>query len=85
MVFSEPKEQKNHAFIDSQNLNLAIREQGWVLDFNRFHRYLEDKYKASKAFLFIGFVPLYERIEREVRTQKWVKKRGITSGTKPLG
>ena len=23
----------NYAFIDSQNLNLSIRDQGWVLDF----------------------------------------------------
>lgn len=47
----------NYAFIDSQNLNLAIREQGWVLDFKRFRKYLEDKYNVSKAFLFIGFIP----------------------------
>lgn len=47
----------NYAFIDSQNLNLAIREQNWVLDFKRFRRYLEDKYDVSKAFIFIGFVP----------------------------
>ena len=26
-------ENNNYAFIDSQNLNLAIREQGWELDF----------------------------------------------------
>ena len=25
----------NYAFIDSQNLNLAIRDQGWTLDFKR--------------------------------------------------
>lgn len=46
----------NYAFIDSQNLNLAIREQGWILDFKRFRRYLEDKYKVAKAFIFIGYV-----------------------------
>ncbi|MBI2066833.1 MAG: NYN domain-containing protein [Deltaproteobacteria bacterium] len=52
-----PINPNNYAFIDSQNLNLAIREQGWVLDFKRFRKYLEDKYKVSKAFLFIGFIP----------------------------
>ena len=46
----------NYAFIDSQNLNLAIREQGWVLDFARFRVYLAEKYGVTKAFLFIGFV-----------------------------
>ncbi len=50
--------ENNYAFIDSQNLNLAIRDQGWVLDFKRFRRYLQDKYQIRKAFIFIGFVPL---------------------------
>ena len=47
----------NYAFIDSQNLNLAIRDQNWMLDFRRFRKYLEDKYKVSKAFIFIGYIP----------------------------
>ncbi|MFH1454213.1 MAG: NYN domain-containing protein [Armatimonadota bacterium] len=47
----------NYAFIDSQNLNLSIREQGWELDFKRFRKYLKDKYNIDKAFLFIGYVP----------------------------
>ncbi|MCX5695377.1 MAG: NYN domain-containing protein [Candidatus Omnitrophica bacterium] len=46
----------NYAFIDSQNLNLAIREQDWQLDFKRFRKYLEDKYDVTKAFLFIGYI-----------------------------
>lgn len=46
----------NYAFIDSQNLNLAIRELGWRLDFARFRVYLKEKYDVSKAFLFIGYV-----------------------------
>lgn len=47
---------KNYAFIDSQNLNLSIRTQGWKLDFNRFRIYLRDKYRVEKAYLFIGYV-----------------------------
>lgn len=46
----------NYAFIDSQNLNLGIRSQGWKLDFATFRRYLRDKYAVSQAFLFIGYV-----------------------------
>ncbi len=46
----------NFAFIDSQNLNLAIRAQGWKLDFKRFRVYLRDKYHIKKAYLFIGYV-----------------------------
>jgi uncharacterized LabA/DUF88 family protein len=46
----------NFAFIDGQNVNLAIRDQGWVLDFARFRKYLKDKYSIEKAFLFIGYI-----------------------------
>lgn len=46
-----------YAFVDSQNLNLGVRSQGWVLDFKRFRIYLRDKYKVEKAFLFIGYFP----------------------------
>lgn len=47
----------NYAFIDSQNLNLGIKEQGWSLDFKRFRIYLREKYGITKAFLFIGYIP----------------------------
>ena len=48
--------QKNCAFIDGQNLNLAIRSLGWKLDFKKFRIYLKDKYKVEKAYYFIGFI-----------------------------
>jgi hypothetical protein len=50
------KNQKIYAFIDSQNLNLAVKDCGWSLDFARFYVYLKDKYKVKRAFLFIGYV-----------------------------
>ena len=50
------KQQNNFAFIDSQNLNLAIRALGWRLDYKKFRVYLAEKYAVSKAFLFIGYV-----------------------------
>ncbi|MEK7145568.1 MAG: NYN domain-containing protein [Patescibacteria group bacterium] len=46
----------NYAFIDSQNLNLSIKELGWNLDFKKFRQYLKDKYHVSKAFLFVGLI-----------------------------
>lgn len=46
----------NYAFIDSQNLNLGIRSQGWKLDWRKFRQYLRNKYNVSKAYLFIGQV-----------------------------
>lgn len=68
---------KVYAFIDSQNLNLGtskdIRKRkkviykGWRLDYEKFRRYLADKFRVEKAFLFIGYikqnVSLYRRLE----------------------
>lgn len=36
---------------------MSIKNQGWVLDYKRFRRYLTDKYNVTKAFLFIGHIP----------------------------
>lgn len=46
----------NYAFIDGQNLNLGISKLNWKLDFNKFRIYLKEKYKVSKAYIFIGFL-----------------------------
>ena len=50
------KKETVYAFIDSQNLNLGVKSQGWQLDFSRFLIYLKAKYGVEKAFLFIGYV-----------------------------
>ncbi len=46
----------NFAFIDSQNVHLAVRDQGWSLDWPEFRRYLKDKHGVIRAFVFIGYV-----------------------------
>ncbi|HUY85079.1 MAG TPA: NYN domain-containing protein [Candidatus Dormibacteraeota bacterium] len=57
----------NYAFIDSQNLNLGIKSQGWTLDFRKFRLYLRNKYNVQKAYLFIGQMAgqefLYDRLQ----------------------
>jgi uncharacterized LabA/DUF88 family protein len=57
-----------YAFIDSQNLNLGIRDAGWRLDFYKFRRYLQDRYRVDRAYLFIGNMPqnqrLYQNLQR---------------------
>ncbi len=50
------QQRNNFAFIDSQNLNLAIKELGWTLDFEKFRVYLKEKYGVTKAYLFIGYI-----------------------------
>ena len=70
--------QKTYAFIDSQNLNLGIQDQGWKLDFSRFNVYLKDKYEVKKAFLFIGYIKGNEKL------YKYLKKSGYTLIFKPI-
>lgn len=50
----EMKNKKVYAFIDSQNLNLGVKSQGWKLDWRKFRQYLRNKYRVEKAYLFIG-------------------------------
>ena len=63
----ENKKENNFAYIDSQNLNLGVKDMGWVLDTKRFRVYLKEKYGVSKAYIFIGFVPgnqnLYDALQ----------------------
>jgi len=63
------KNEKNYAFIDSQNLYLSVRQMGWKLDYQRFRIYLKDKYKVEKAFLFLGYLPdkqsLYTSLQKD--------------------
>ena len=69
MSGTNEKQVNNYAFIDSQNLYLAIRDQDWKLDFGRFNKYLQDKYRVTKAFLFLGYMPtnqqLYKKLQQE--------------------
>jgi len=66
------KKNNNYAFIDSQNLNLGVKSQGWNLDFARFRRFLKDKYEVEKAYLFIGFVPGNQMLYTELQKAGYV-------------
>lgn len=78
---------KNYAFIDSQNLNLAINALGWKLDFRKFRIYLKSKYNIEKAFLFIGYVAgnemLYTKLQEYNYTivfKPTLEKDGVVKG-----
>lgn len=61
------KQFKNYAFIDSQNLNLAIQQMGWRLGFKKFFVYLQAKYDVDKAFLFLGYIPKNRKLYNKLR------------------
>jgi len=56
------KQENNYAFIDSQNLNLGVSKLGWKLDYKKFRVYLTEKYAVKKAYMFIGFVALNQKL-----------------------
>ena len=58
-----------YAFIDSQNLNLGVRSQGWKLDWRKFRQYLRNKYNVTQAYLFIGDKPGNGRLYESLRKQ----------------
>lgn len=61
------KRENNYAFIDSQNLNKGVQKLGWKLDFKKFRIYLKYKYRVSKAFLFIGYIPTNANLYRALQ------------------
>jgi len=73
------KKNGNYVFIDSQNLNLGTVKdiynkkkkliyKGWKLDYKRFYRYLSDKFRAKKVFLFIGYIKENEGLYRYLKS-----------------
>ncbi len=77
-MVKESKRERVYAFIDSQNLNLGTSKdiyhgkkriyKGWKLDFRKFRKYLADKFRVKKAFLFIGYIPKNKKLYNYLRS-----------------
>lgn len=67
----------NFAFIDGQNVYLAIRDQDWKLDMKRFRVYLKEKYNVETAYYFLGY------IEKNRNLYASLRKAGFTLVFKP--
>jgi uncharacterized LabA/DUF88 family protein len=69
---------KIYVFIDSQNLNLGTSKDifrnkkkiysGWKLDYKKFRQYLSDKFRISKASLFIGYIKQNQGLYQKLRS-----------------
>ncbi len=62
----------NYAFIDSQNLYLSIKNQGWKIDFAKFRIFLKDKYKVEKAYLFMGYVDGNQQMYKQLQEDGYI-------------
>ena len=56
------KKENNFAYIDAANLDKAVKELGWILDYKRFRVWLSEKYSIKKAYIFIGLIPKYKNL-----------------------
>ncbi len=56
----------NYAFIDSQNLTQTVQRLGWKMDWRKFRQYLTDKYGVTHAYMFIGYVPEFEAMYKQL-------------------
>ncbi len=67
----QPNQKKpgNYAFIDSQNLNLGTQKMGWKMDWKKFRDWLKAEYNVEKAFMFIGYMPDYEKLYDQLHSQ----------------
>src|SRR3989344_5280975 len=66
------KKENNFAFIDSNNLHLAIKGLGWDLDYQKFRKYLLEKYSVVKAYIFIGFVEKNKDLYKSLQEKGYV-------------
>ncbi len=56
----------NFAFIDSQNLNVGVQKYGWKMDWIKFRKFLAEKFNISDAYMFIGYVPEFEEMYKQL-------------------
>jgi uncharacterized LabA/DUF88 family protein len=59
----------NSAFVDSQNLYLGTKADGWLVDHRKFCIYLKENYGCDEIYLFIGNIR-EEHSEMYIELQK---------------
>lgn len=52
----------NIAYIDGANLHKGMNDLGWELSYQKFRRWLNDKYSVKIAYIFLGFIPQYKNL-----------------------
>lgn len=71
-IIKKQSKENVYAFIDSQNLNLGIKSQGWTLDWSKFRQYLKNKYHVTNAYTFIGYKPGNEALYTQMQKMGYI-------------
>ena len=61
-----------HAFIDGANLHKGVIELGWQLDYQRFRVWLEDKFNAINAYIFVGLIPAHKDLYASLQEMGYI-------------
>lgn len=51
-----------NVYIDGANLHKASEELGFDIDYKKFKRWLDQKYKPTHIYIFLGLVPKYVKL-----------------------
>ncbi|MDQ3159218.1 MAG: NYN domain-containing protein [bacterium] len=55
-----------YAFIDSQNLNIGSQKVGFKVNWKKLHDFLKNEHGVTRAFLFVGYIPEYEDMYKQL-------------------
>jgi len=82
------RNENNFAYIDGANLYKGVASLGWRLDYKRFRVWLSEKYSIGTAYLFIGLIPKYKEIYKNLQESGFTlifKEVVYDGGEKPKG
>lgn len=63
---------KVFVFIDSQNLHMSTKADGWKIDYRKLRLYLKNKYSVDRAYLFIGYLEGQESMYRAFQEMGYI-------------
>jgi len=67
MVFRRKKRASGvYAFVDSQNLNIGSQKVGFKINWKKFREFLNREHGVTRAFLFVGYIPEYEEMYKQL-------------------
>ena len=61
-----------HAFIDAQNVQKSVEDQGWRYELGKLRTYLSDKYGVTHAHFFIGQKPGYDSLYTAIQSAGFI-------------
>ncbi len=82
MPINKKKLKCNHAYIDAANLDKGTARLGWRVDYRKLYTWLYDKFDIKRAYIFMGYMPQYDRLYDKIRNAGFLLKyKEVTAGS----